>query len=303
MGLASLVVASSLRLGRLEIYGPMGLHKFICEILSSSETSTKLDIVVNELVYTEEDEKRLWSFTGIGKHHNARKSLWKRRNYYNQHPMSDAQRQFPTVQRKFIHCSEHMEDGETVGHFWNLFKTPVVTVTAGLIQHSAPCFGFVIHETDKSGPLDPDKIASLGVPQSSLRSALKYGQTVTLPNGRVVKPSDVIDLSQNTAGRKVVILGDTSDASMLEPIAIDCDLLIHEATLLNTSQSSNIIRSRGHSTPYTVASTAHLFRARRVLLNHISPQFTFGSVSYHPLLYVHDVSPSPLQPFSCSSVL
>ena len=46
-------------------------------------------------------------------------------------------------------------------------------MTAGLIQHTAPCFGFVIKESDVSGPLNMAKVKQRGVPVGPLLSQLK----------------------------------------------------------------------------------------------------------------------------------
>lgn len=294
MGLAALVAANSLRPNcsssdPLHIYGPLGLHKFLCEIFYSTETVAHMHVVVHELVYTEEDERRLWSYSGPGQSHNhsqgqgqgegrgGKRSLWKPRRYFDRWPMGGAQNRYGSIKRELIHSTEVSVGGVSAGHHWKLFATPKVTVTAGLIQHTAPCFGFVVEEADKAGPLDAAMIAKLNIPRTSVLADLKRGLDVTLPDGRLVRSSDLIDPNSSIKGRKLTILGDTSCASMLAPIAKDCDLLLHEATLLN-KRSSDVISARGHSTPHVAADTARLFGAKRVMLNHISPQFSVGNV-------------------------
>lgn len=285
MGLAALLAANSLRPSNntepLLIYGPLGLHKFLCEIFSSTETLTHMNVIVHELVYTQEDEKRLWDYAGVdkgGRGGGARKSLWKPRRYFDTWPMVGAQNRYRNIKRVLIHATETIIDGVTAGHHWQLFQTPKVSMVAGLIQHTAPCFGYVMKETDKAGPLDPAKIEAMNIPRTSVLADLKRGIDVTLPDGRFIRSRDLIDPDSKIKGRKVVLLGDTNCASMLAPIAQGCDLLIHEATLLSKA-SSDVISSRGHSTPNTAAETARLFKAKRLLLNHISPQFTVGNVS------------------------
>ncbi len=49
--------------------------------------------------------------------------------------------------------------------------------------------------------------------------------------------------------KKVVILGDTCDASETIPHGMDCDLLVHECT--SPEVDADKAKNRGHSTPST----------------------------------------------------
>ena len=69
--------------------------------------------------------------------------------------------------------------------------------------------------------------------RSLLGKLLKGRQSITLPDGNMLAPPP-LDLP----GRKICVLGDTSDASggILEPgkglasLALGCDVLVHECT-------------------------------------------------------------------------
>jgi hypothetical protein len=43
------------------------------------------------------------------------------------------------------------------------FRPLQITVTAGLISHRVPCFGFVVQEVDKAGPLLEEECKKRGL--------------------------------------------------------------------------------------------------------------------------------------------
>lgn len=71
---------------------------------------------------------------------------------------------------------------------------------AGLISHRVPCFGYVVKEVDKAGPLLEDECKKRGL-HFSLFPDLKLGKDVALESGEVVRAKDVVGPS--TRGRKV----------------------------------------------------------------------------------------------------
>ena len=88
--------------------------------------------------------------------------------------------------------------------FWNLVSKSEATghtVVAGAIFHRIPSFGFVIQEPDLPGALDVEKVAEAGLKPGPQYGVLKQGIPVTLEDGTVVKPEDV--LGPTVKGRKV----------------------------------------------------------------------------------------------------
>ncbi len=69
-----------------------------------------------------------------------------------------------------------------------------------------------------------------GVPDGRERGLLQRGESVTLADGRVVTPVDV--LGETRAGRRVVLTGDTAPVASVVEAAAGADLLVHEATFL-----------------------------------------------------------------------
>ena len=70
---------------------------------------------------------------------------------------------------------------------------------------------------------------------------------------------------------QVVILGDTNDTSLIEEMSLDCDLLVHEATMEGALREKAV--EYGHSTPAMAADFAHTVRAAKLCLTHVSPRY------------------------------
>lgn len=140
------------------------------------------------------------------------------------------------------------------------------------ITHKVPCFGYIVKEPDRPGNLDAKKAASLGAKGKEL-GVLKSGNPVTLPNGTVIKPEDVIGPSQ--PGKKVVILGDTCDASGTLAPGAGCDILVHECTLDNTIAVEMAV-DHGHSTSTMAGLFGKAMGAKKMILTHFSMRYATG---------------------------
>ena len=162
-----------------------------------------------------------------------------------------------------------------------IFEDDII-VSAGEIVHSIPSLGFVVEEQPLPGKLTPDlvkiylqHIKTHNLPRSTL-SLIQNGQTITLPTGEQLNPPPP------RPGRKVVILGDTSDPSKLISLSRNANVIIHEATnayipeldggMSYASMQERTI-SRGHSTPQMAGKFATACSAKVLLLNHFSARY------------------------------
>ena len=75
-------------------------------------------------------------------------------------------------------------------------------MTARLVRHRIPCFGFVVKERDKGGPLLDVECKKRSVGREHFMN-LKQGNDVTLADGTVVKAEDVTGAT--VKGRKVSV--------------------------------------------------------------------------------------------------
>ena len=173
------------------------------------------------------------------------------------------------------------------GVWTDIFKDEVVSVSAAPIHHSVPCVGFVVTEAPVPGKIDPKKyipeLKRTNTPMTAMRR-LQQGENVELSDGTVLHGPP------RRAGRKLVILGDTFDPSPIASLAMNADLVIHEATNAhlpgiddNTKESDTYetvearAKSRGHSTPQMAGAFARQIQARRLVLNHFSARYPGGT--------------------------
>lgn len=152
---------------------------------------------------------------------------------------------------------------------WEVCQEGNLTVFAAPLKHRVTCFGYVIQEKQLPGKLDPNILKSKGIPPGPLYAKIKNGQTITAPDGSLIKPTDV--LGSPRPGRKAVILGDTCDSSRIVDIASDADVVVHEATLENELMAQCI--DHGHSTPEMAGQFARKIKAKKLVLTHFSQRY------------------------------
>lgn len=147
-----------------------------------------------------------------------------------------------------------------------------VRLSAFPIAHRVECFGYVVREPALRGHFDAARAHALGVPPGPLFGALTRGERVRLADGREIDPSQVMGPPRR--GRVAVLLGDTSDPSGLADAALDCDVLVHEATYDEERHAQAV--EWGHSTARMAGAFAARVRARLLVITHFSGRFTSG---------------------------
>src|SRR5439155_21654382 len=96
------------------------------------------------------------------------------------------------------------------------------------------------------------------------------GLAVTLPDGRVVDPSELVGPPR--AGRIVVVTGDTRPCAATIDASRNADLLVHEATFSDEEAERAV--ETGHSTAREAAQVAKAANVRRLLLTHFSARYS-----------------------------
>jgi ribonuclease Z len=141
-------------------------------------------------------------------------------------------------------------------------------VVAFPVMHRGPSLGYLFREKPRR-PFLNDRANALGVPHGPERGALVAGEAVTLPDGRVVHPDDVLGAPR--PGACLAYTGDAGQTAGLSEIVDEADLLVVEATYL--SQDEDMARAFGHLTAAQAAQLAHDASVHRLVLTHVSRRY------------------------------
>ena len=150
-----------------------------------------------------------------------------------------------------------------------IFDAEDFTVTAFPVTHRGPdCLGYVFEEKARR-PFLSEKADALGVPFGPERRELVEGREITLADGRVVKPDDVLgDWEQ---GSKLVVVGDTGRTDNLVEVCKDADGLVIESTYLD--EEEEMAKQFNHLTARMGADLALKAGVKKLILTHISRRY------------------------------
>jgi ribonuclease Z len=151
-----------------------------------------------------------------------------------------------------------------------LKRADYAIVPFGVEHGPGPAFGYALVEDDRKGRFDPDRARSMGVPEGPMWGKIHRGENVTLEDGRVVQPSELV--GPRRPGRTVVITGDTRPCDSTAEAARDADLLVHEATF-GDEEAERAVET-GHSTAREAGALARRAGCRRLLLTHFSARYS-----------------------------
>jgi ribonuclease Z len=189
----------------------------------------------------------------------------------------------PPPARRLLHQAVHLgveslsfpveihelKDGDSV-------RRDGYTVHAVGVDHRINALGYVLAEDSRPGRFHLAKARALGVPEGPSFGKLQRGEAVTLADGTLVRPEDVVGPSR--PGRRLVLSGDTRPCASLIQAAKGADLLVHESTFSDDEQE-RALETR-HSTAREAARVAREAGVRRLILTHLSSR--------------HDTDPSKL---------
>jgi ribonuclease Z len=136
-------------------------------------------------------------------------------------------------------------------------------------DHTIQSTGYALVEDERPGHFDLAAARRLGVPAGPLFGRLQHGETVTLDSGETIAPSEVVGPAR--PGRRIVFSGDTRPCRTLFDVAVDADLLVHEATFLDEERER--AAETGHTTAQQAAQIARDAGVRMLALTHLSTRY------------------------------
>ncbi len=142
-------------------------------------------------------------------------------------------------------------------------------VTAKAV-HKGPCLAYALIEPPRLGRFDPELARGMGIPEGPLWGRIHRGESITLADGRVIAPADLVGPSR--PGRRLVYSGDSAPCPEVIALAREADLLIHEATF--GEDEAERARETFHATARDAARVAREAQARRLVLTHISARYS-----------------------------
>lgn len=150
-----------------------------------------------------------------------------------------------------------------------LFEDDEYIVTASLLEHNVPSYGYRIQQKNMPGPLLVDKLKEDGIPPGPIYKEIKKGNIITLPDGRQIDGKNYIGPPKK--GVVITVLGDTRYSKKAIELAENADVLIHEATF--SKENEEIAYEYFHSTTTQAAKVAKEANVKQLILNHISSRY------------------------------
>jgi ribonuclease Z len=150
-----------------------------------------------------------------------------------------------------------------------LMEDDIFQLSVFSVEHRrTEAFGFCFQEKSRR-PFLPERAEAMGVPFGPIRRELVRGQAISLPDGRVIEPDDV--LGESVPGAKLVFIGDAGRVDNLVAAVEGADLLAIEATY--TEEEAETASAFGHLTARQAAWLAREGGVRHLVLHHISRRY------------------------------
>jgi ribonuclease Z len=151
-----------------------------------------------------------------------------------------------------------------------LMEDEAFELSAFPVSHRGPgCFGYAFREKERR-PFLVERAEALGVPSGPERGRLVRGEPITLADGTVVRPDQV--LGEPVPGAVLIYVGDTGRTDDLVEVCRGADAVVIEATYLEVE--ADLARQFGHLTAARAATLARRAGVKQLFLTHISRRYS-----------------------------
>jgi ribonuclease Z len=155
-------------------------------------------------------------------------------------------------------------------HPGTIWQDNTMSISAFPVTHRGPgCYGYIFQESDHR-PFLVEEAERLGVPRGPERKLLVQGQEITLANGTVIRPEQV--LGDEIRGTRLVNVGDAGRTDDLVEYCRGADALIIEATY--AAGEEEMATRFGHLTAAQAAGLAVAANVRHLFLVHLSRRYS-----------------------------
>jgi len=137
------------------------------------------------------------------------------------------------------------------------------------LYHSRVCVGYTLEEEDRPGQFFPEKARELEVPVGPKWAVLQRGESLTLDDGRIIQPEQVMGPARK--GRKFSFVTDTQYNKAISREVEHSDMLICEAMFDDSLADS--AREKKHLTARQAGMIAQQAKVNRMGLIHYSPRY------------------------------
>jgi ribonuclease Z len=165
-----------------------------------------------------------------------------------------------------------------------LCETETYAIECLPLNHRILTYGYAFQERDKPGTFDVDRAQALGLQPGPLYGQLQKGQSLELPDGRLIQPHDVLGPAKR--GRRIAYCLDTRPCPQAADLGRNADLLLYDSTLAAGSEQE--ASEKGHSTSRQAAVLAKEAGVKRLVLTHISSRYTDAHQILTGLEGLHD---------------
>lgn len=150
-----------------------------------------------------------------------------------------------------------------------IFSTEKFQITAFAVDHrGSGSLGFLFEEFGRR-PFINEAAEALAIPPGPWRKDLVAGKVITLADGRVIHPDQV--LGPEVPGTRLAVVGDVGRPEKLIEQVRGVDGLVTEATYLN--EERDMAATFGHSTAEQAARLAKEAGVGQLILTHISRRY------------------------------